>query len=64
MRDLAAALEVTNIEFIGWQPAEEIARYAAEAHLLLGIFGRTDKAKRVIPNKVVVAFTGQASDYG
>ncbi len=52
---LASSLRLTNIDFRGWQNAEAIAAQASTAHLALGIFGTTEKAARVIPNKAFEA---------
>lgn len=54
-RDLAVQLNANNIKFSGWQTPENIAAQAKRSHLALGIFGTTDKASRVIPNKVYEA---------
>lgn len=43
---------LAKINFIGFRPVEEVPEYMAQADLILGIFGNTPKAKRVIPNKV------------
>jgi glycosyltransferase involved in cell wall biosynthesis len=44
-----------RIEFTGKVPVEKIPGYMASAHIVLGIFGDTEKTKRVIPNKVYEA---------
>ena len=49
---LAHSLDVVNITFIDWVPYKELLRYLHQADLCLGVFGDTDKTKRVIPNKV------------
>lgn len=54
---LANDLEVENLDFLGWKKVEEISKEAERAHLILGIFGQTEKAKRVIPNKVFEALS-------
>jgi glycosyltransferase involved in cell wall biosynthesis len=42
----------SQVRFIGRVPFEEVPSYIAVADACLGIFGDTEKAKRVIPNKV------------
>jgi glycosyltransferase involved in cell wall biosynthesis len=43
------------IEFTGKVPVEKIPGCMAAAHIVLGIFGDTEKTNRVIPNKVYEA---------
>lgn len=50
--DLIEELKPTNLEQIDWVPYEELITRIHNADVCLGIFGGTDKAKRVIPNKV------------
>jgi glycosyltransferase involved in cell wall biosynthesis len=52
---LAGSPGLTNLEFCGWQHSSAIAAQASKSHLALGIFGTTDKASRVIPNKAFEA---------
>jgi len=52
---LACELGASNIEFHGLQTLERLAEMSCQSHLLLGIFGTTEKALRVIPNKVFEA---------
>lgn len=52
---LANELKLKNIEFIKYVLPEKLIDYIAYADICLGIFGDTDKAKRVIPNKVYEA---------
>jgi glycosyltransferase involved in cell wall biosynthesis len=40
-----------NVEFVPKVGLEKIKDYIAESDVCLGIFGKSDKAKRVIPNK-------------
>ncbi len=44
-----------DIRFEDWRPLQELPGRLAKADLLLGIFGTSDKALRVIPNKVYQA---------
>jgi len=52
-RALAAQLGIKNITYEAWVPVESLQRPIAAAHLVLGIFGTTAKAARVIPTKAV-----------
>jgi glycosyltransferase involved in cell wall biosynthesis len=45
----------TNVDFAGWKSQAAIQSSAGKSHLALGIFGTTEKAGRVIPNKVFEA---------
>ncbi len=49
---LARKLGVKNVEFVPPVPYAELPRRIAEADVVLGIFGGSDKASRVVPNKV------------
>jgi len=49
--DLAKKLKLKNISFKGKKPVDKIPEYISRSDIGLGIFGKTDKAKRVIPNK-------------
>ncbi|MCF7839996.1 MAG: glycosyltransferase [Candidatus Marinimicrobia bacterium] len=49
------ALGLKNVDLIDWVPYEELSRVMSESDLILGIFGDSEKAKRVIPNKVYQA---------
>lgn len=48
--ELAKGLK--NVEFTGWVELENIPEIICKSHISLGIFGKTDKANRVIPNKI------------
>ena len=50
-RKLADELGARNIIFIDPVPRSEIQKYLCDSDVVLGIFGNTDKALRVIPNK-------------
>ena len=53
VRARAIELRLANVEFEGWLSETELAeRVALKAHVCLGIFGRTEKADRVVPHKV------------
>jgi glycosyltransferase involved in cell wall biosynthesis len=53
VRKRAAKNGLENVGFVGWLDQMELARrIAAEADLCLGIFGRTEKAGRVVPHKI------------
>ena len=51
----AQQLKVTNITFIDKVPYQEIPNLIHEADVCLGIFGKTPKTQRVIPNKLYEA---------
>ncbi len=51
MRALTAEYALTNVAFIGAIPMAELPGRIAQADICLGIFGTTQKALRVIPNK-------------
>lgn len=53
---LAKSLGIaTVIDFTPSMPIDRLAKLVAQSTISLGIFGETDKAKRVIPNKVFQA---------
>jgi glycosyltransferase involved in cell wall biosynthesis len=49
---LAQEKGVTNVAFIDFMEQSKLVQRIASADLCLGIFGRTAKASRVVPNKV------------
>jgi glycosyltransferase involved in cell wall biosynthesis len=48
----AERLGLQNLELIPWLEPEQLRQAMHEAHVCLGIFGDTPKARRVVPNKV------------
>jgi glycosyltransferase involved in cell wall biosynthesis len=52
---LIRELGVRSIERIGWIPSEDLPEVICAADICLGVFGTSQKAQRVIPNKVFEA---------
>jgi len=48
----AARLALRSVRFLGLVPYEELPRLLGESHIVLGAFGTSEKAGRVIPHKV------------
>jgi len=44
-----------EVEVLDWVPYDQLGATVAAHHLVLGIFGQSDKAARVVPNKVYQA---------
>ena len=55
IRELADRLKVSNINWVNWVKYSELPQYINKADVCLGIFGASDKANCVIPNKVFQA---------
>lgn len=51
IRSIANELEIKNIKWINWVKYHDLVHYINEADVILGIFGDSEKARRVIPNK-------------
>lgn len=51
MKKLAESLHLTNVSFEGPVPMQELPEHIANADVCLGIFGNSQKARRVIPHK-------------
>ena len=51
-RTLASDLGATNCVFEPWAPQAELPEIVASADVALGLFGRTAKARRVVPHKL------------
>ena len=50
-----AEMKLHNVQFLPFVKQDVLRQYIAEADLCLGIFGKSDKANRVIPHKVYQA---------
>ena len=51
-KELAAAIGAANCRFEPWVPYHEIPALIAASDVCLGVFGRTAKARRVVPHKI------------
>jgi len=51
----ADSLALRNVEFTGWLKLADLPARIAAADVCLGIFGSTEKARRVVPHKVFQA---------
>jgi glycosyltransferase involved in cell wall biosynthesis len=52
IRTLISELNPSNINLVEWVEYKQLVKYLAQSHVALGIFGKTQKAQLVIPNKV------------
>ena len=52
LRSEIAARGLTNVEWVGQLPASQLRSRTLAADVCLGVFGGSDKAARVVPNKV------------
>jgi len=52
IRRLVEEMELENIILRDWIPFQELPEVVSRADICLGIFGNTEKALRVVPNKV------------
>jgi len=52
LRGIIAARGLTNVEWLGELPAAELRAHTLSADVCLGVFGGSEKAARVVPNKV------------
>lgn len=57
----ADEMHLESLELIPWLEPEQLRRAIRQAHVCLGIFGDTPKARRVIPNKVYQCLAGGAA---
>jgi len=52
IRNMLQAHPLPKLKWIPWVPYEELVQWIHRADICLGIFGNSDKAARVIPNKI------------
>lgn len=52
---LASELGLGNVRLEGWLPQSELPERIASSDICLGIFGKTEKAQRVVPHKIFQA---------
>jgi glycosyltransferase involved in cell wall biosynthesis len=55
LKDLLSHLNPERVRFYPWMPPQELRVKIGEADVCLGVFGTSDKAKRVIPGKAFLA---------
>jgi glycosyltransferase involved in cell wall biosynthesis len=52
VRAAVEASGLSNVEFLGWRSPAEVRAAVWKAGVVLGIFGRTEKAGRIVPHKI------------
>jgi glycosyltransferase involved in cell wall biosynthesis len=55
VQSLASRWGLENVRFEGWLPQECLPQQVAQADICLGIFGKGEKAGRVVPHKIFQA---------
>ena len=55
VRSLIEAQGLKNVEFLGRLPIGRLPAEIAKADICLGVFGRTEKSRRVVPHKIYQA---------
>jgi glycosyltransferase involved in cell wall biosynthesis len=55
VRSFFAQQGLRNVEFLGRLPLSRLPAEIAEADICLGVFGRTEKSRRVVPHKIYQA---------
>ncbi len=54
-KNLASKFGSSNVLFEDWLPLSELPQRISSSDICLGIFGRTEKARRVVPHKIFQA---------
>ena len=54
-KNIASKFGLRNVIFEDWLPLRELPQRIASSDICLGIFGRTEKARRVVPHKIFQA---------
>ena len=52
VREAVETCGLRNVEFLGWLSLTRLRGIIAESDICLGLFGRTEKAARVVPHKI------------